>query len=69
MDARGRSAAFTGEKAQEWRGHVTGANFACQGNILAGEEVVKRMSHAFRFTEGPLARRLLSALKAGQSAG
>lgn len=69
VDASGRSAAFTGEKAQEWRGHVTGSNYACQGNILAGEEVVKRMSHAFRFAEGPLPERLVAALKAGQSAG
>jgi uncharacterized Ntn-hydrolase superfamily protein len=69
VDARGRSAAFTGEKAQEWRGHVTGPNYACQGNILAGEDVVKRMSQAFQFTEGPLAERLVAALKAAQSAG
>ena len=69
VDAGGRSAAFTGKKAQEWRGHVTGPNFACQGNILAGEEVVKRMSHAFQFSEGPLPERLLAALKGAQSAG
>jgi uncharacterized Ntn-hydrolase superfamily protein len=69
VDARGRSAAFTGGKAQDWKGHITGTNFTCQGNILAGEDVVKRMSHAFEFTEGPLAERLLAALKGAQSAG
>jgi uncharacterized Ntn-hydrolase superfamily protein len=69
VDAKGRSAAFTGEKAQDWKGHITGANFACQGNILAGEEVVKRMSYAFRFAEGPLPERLVAALKGAQTAG
>ncbi len=69
VDSKGRSAAFTGKKAQEWKGHITGDNFTCQGNILAGKEVVKRMSHAFQFTEGPLAERLVAALKGAQSAG
>lgn len=69
VDSNGRSAAFTGQKAQEWKGHVTGANFACQGNILAGEDVVKRMSHAFQFTEGALPERLVAALKGAQTAG
>lgn len=69
VDAKGRAAAFTGEKAQKWRGHITGANYTCQGNILAGEEVVKRMSNAFKFSKGPLAERMLAALKGAQSAG
>lgn len=69
VDARGRSASFTGGECFEWAGHVVGRNYACQGNILAGEAVVKGMSRAFESTEGDLPVRLLAALHAGQKAG
>ncbi len=69
VDSRGRSASFTGDECFEWAGHVTGRNFACQGNILAGEAVVKGMARAFESTEGDLPVRLLAALHAGQRAG
>ncbi len=69
VDARGRSAAFTGNECFEWAGHAVGRNYACQGNILAGEEVVKGMARVFESTEGDLPVRLLAALHAGQRAG
>ncbi len=69
VDARGRSASFTGDECFEWAGQVVGRNYACQGNILAGEEVVKGMGRAFESTEGDLPVRLLAALHAGQRAG
>jgi len=69
VDARGRAAAFTGDECFEWAGHVVGRNYACQGNILEGEEVVKGMARAFESTEGDLPVRLLAALHAGQRAG
>lgn len=69
VDAQGRAAAFTGEKCLPWAGHIVGENFACQGNILAGKEVVEAMAAAFLQTSGTLAERLLSALFAGQKAG
>ncbi len=69
VDVRGRSASFTGDECFEWAGHVTGRNYACQGNILAGEAVVKGMARAFESTEGDLPVRLLAALHAGQKAG
>ncbi len=69
VDSRGRSASFTGDECFEWAGHVTGRNFACQGNILAGEAVVRGMARAFESTEGDLPVRLLAALHAGQRAG
>jgi tetratricopeptide (TPR) repeat protein len=40
-----------------------------QGNILVGEEVLTEMERAYVETEGPLARRLVEALKAGEAAG
>ncbi|MEW5321718.1 DUF1028 domain-containing protein [Geobacillus thermoleovorans] len=69
VDAKGRSATFTGEKCYPWAGGITGPNYAAQGNILAGEETVRAMGRTFEQTKGPLAERLLKALQAGQVAG
>ncbi len=69
VDARGRAASFTGDECFEWAGGAVGRNYACQGNILAGEAVVKGMARAFESTEGDLPVRLLAALHAGQKAG
>src|SRR3990172_9294185 len=69
VDARGRAAAFTGDECFEWAGHAVGRNYAVQGNILTGEDVVKAMARAFESTDGDLPVRLLAALNAGQKAG
>jgi uncharacterized Ntn-hydrolase superfamily protein len=69
VDAQGRAAAFTGEECYEWAGHTVREGFTCLGNILAGEAVVQEMAEAFSKTEGPLAERLIAALRAGQQAG
>src|SRR5690348_9725160 len=69
VDARGRAASYTGKECFPWAGHVVGRNFAAQGNILAGEEVLKALARAFETTEGDLPVRLLAALSAGQRAG
>lgn len=69
VDARGRSATHTGKLCSAWAGGVTGPGYAIQGNILAGEAVVKGMERAFLETKGELSARLLAALVAGQAAG
>ncbi len=69
IDARGRASSFTGDECFDWAGHVVGRHYACQGNILAGEGVVKGMARTFESTEGDLPVRLLAALHAGQKAG
>jgi uncharacterized Ntn-hydrolase superfamily protein len=69
VDAKGRAFAFTGPATIGWSGHVVGSGFACQGNILAGKEVVDAMAKAYRESKEPLPERLLSALRAGQAAG
>ena len=69
VTADGRAAAFTGASCLDWAGHRTGAGFAVQGNILAGEAVVDEMARAFEETLGPLVSRLVAALEAGQAAG
>ena len=66
VDARGRAAAFSGKKCFPWAGHIVGENFACQGNILAGKEVVEAMAEAFVKTSGTLAERLFPRFSLGK---
>lgn len=69
VTADGGAAAWTGSACQPWAGHRTGAGYAVQGNILAGERVVTAMERAWLETPGSLPHRLMSALEAGQAAG
>jgi uncharacterized Ntn-hydrolase superfamily protein len=69
VDIKGRSATFTGGECMLWAGGKAGENFAAQGNILAGPEVVDALASTFGRTAGPLADRLIAALRAGQAAG
>jgi uncharacterized Ntn-hydrolase superfamily protein len=69
VDAQGHAASYTGPQCMEWAGHVVGEGFACQGNILLGQEVVHAMAKAMETTPGDLADRLLAALDAGQKMG
>jgi uncharacterized Ntn-hydrolase superfamily protein len=69
VDSSGRAASFTGSECLEWAGGTLGEGFCCQGNILAGAEVIKAMARAFEAMTGELAVRLLDALSAGDRAG
>jgi uncharacterized Ntn-hydrolase superfamily protein len=69
VDAKGRSATFTGKKCFDWAGGRRGTDYAIQGNILVSEATVDAMEKAFLATKGPLAERLLASLKAGAEAG
>jgi len=69
LDAKGAVAVHTGSECMEWAGHVTGAGYSCQGNILASSNVVESMARAYEETSGDLVEKLLEALSAGQSAG
>jgi uncharacterized Ntn-hydrolase superfamily protein len=52
-----------------WAGGRAGHRYACQGNLLAGPQVVEEMARAFETSPGELADRLLAALRAGEKAG
>jgi uncharacterized Ntn-hydrolase superfamily protein len=71
VDAAGAAATFTGNECNPWAGGVTGDGYAIQGNILIGPEVVVAMEQAWLGSgpNGPLARRLLAGLTAGDDAG
>jgi uncharacterized Ntn-hydrolase superfamily protein len=65
----GKSATYTGKNCVPWAGGRHGTNYAIQGNILTGEDVVIAMETAFLRTDGTLADRLFAALAAGDSKG
>jgi uncharacterized Ntn-hydrolase superfamily protein len=72
IDAKGRTAAHTGNRAQAWAGHRAGTNHVTQGNILVGPEVLDAVAKSFESTEGQprhLADRLIDALAAGHALG
>jgi uncharacterized Ntn-hydrolase superfamily protein len=69
INAKGKAANFTGKGCHGWAGGIVGVNFAIQGNILTGPEVIEEMARAFEETDGVLAERLIEALRAGQAAG
>ncbi len=69
VSADGKSYTYTGEDCISWAGGRNGINYAVQGNILAGEDVVIAMEKAFLETKGTLADRLYAALAAGDSKG
>jgi uncharacterized Ntn-hydrolase superfamily protein len=71
VDLDGGAATYTGASCFDWAGGVTDNDVAIQGNILTGQEVVEAMKASWDSTieEPDLARRLLSALAAGDQAG
>ena len=69
VDSKGNSAAFTGKKCLEWAGSKIGKCYSAQGNILANEDVVKRMGRKFETSKGDLADKLIAALEGGEEAG
>jgi uncharacterized Ntn-hydrolase superfamily protein/uncharacterized protein (DUF1499 family) len=73
VDAQGDAAAYTGAKCNTWAGHYVGLFYTVQGNILAGESVIRRMSTAFetarKLPGTELADWLFESIKAGEAAG
>ena len=68
----GRAAQHTGTGPGSWAGHRSGRNYAAQGNVLVGPEVIDAVAETFEASEGSnrhLADRLIEALSAGQVVG
>ncbi|TVQ50627.1 MAG: DUF1028 domain-containing protein [Saprospirales bacterium] len=64
-----QAAAFTGDSTISYAGQIVGDNYAIQGNILSGADVLERMEEAFLTTEGDLTCKLLAALEAAAFPG
>ena len=69
VDAKGNVAAYTGSKCIPDAGHLTGAQFSVQANLMANATVWPAMKAAFEKAEGDLAERLMKTLEAAQKAG
>jgi uncharacterized Ntn-hydrolase superfamily protein len=70
QDAAGRIAVYTGSDCVSWCGHVVRAGFSVAGNMLAGPEVIAETAREYDGNAKlAFARRLISALKAGEAAG
>lgn len=72
IDMKGRAAnrnCWDADPSGVWWGSMAGRNYACQGNTLAGREVITEMARAFEETDGPLAGRLIAALVAADQVG
>lgn len=69
VSAAGEVAVHTGSRCVAFAGDAAGDGFSCQANMMATETVWGAMAEAFAGAGGPLARRLLAALEAGEAAG
>lgn len=70
IDAKLRTAAYTGSACVDWCGHLARDGFSVAGNMLAGDQVLVKTAEAFEKMQGrPFAERLLAALEAGEAAG
>ncbi|HUM46409.1 MAG TPA: DUF1028 domain-containing protein [Chitinophagales bacterium] len=69
LDAKGRTATYTGEKCIPEAGHISEENFSVQANLMLNDKVWPAMAAAFKKAKGPLAERMIVALEAGQAAG
>ncbi|MBT8402218.1 MAG: DUF1028 domain-containing protein, partial [Gemmatimonadetes bacterium] len=68
----GGIAQHTGDAVDAWAGQRAGPDYAAQGNLLVGTEVLDAVAADFESTRGTgraLADRLVSALEAGQAQG
>jgi uncharacterized Ntn-hydrolase superfamily protein len=72
IDVKGRAANRNPANADPsgiYWGAMSGRFYACQGNTLAGREVIVAMAKAYEETKGSVADRLMAALVAGDEAG
>ncbi len=65
----GRSMAFTGVNCLDYKGQRLGPNYAIQGNILIGPEILDSMEARFLSATGTLAERLMYSLQGANVPG
>lgn len=69
VDASGRVAVHTGEKAIAAAGHQTGQGYSVQANMMRNDRIWPAMARAFEQTRGDLADRMIAALEAAEREG
>jgi uncharacterized Ntn-hydrolase superfamily protein len=69
VDAQGRVAAHTGSACVAQCGHVSGDGVSVQANMMERDSVWPAMLAAYTSAEGPLAERMMAALRAAEAEG
>ena len=64
-----RSAAFTGTSCYDYKNHILGPNYAIQGNILLGQQILDSMEYYFLNTSGCLPEKLMAAMNGAKVVG
>jgi uncharacterized Ntn-hydrolase superfamily protein len=64
-----RSAAFTGTSCFNYKNHILGPNYAIQGNILLGQQILDSMEYYFLNTNGCLPEKLMAAMNGAKVIG
>lgn len=69
VNGTAESAGHTGTSTDNYKNHVTGSNYAIQGNILLGQEVLDSMEARYLRSSGDLACKLMSAMQGANMVG
>jgi uncharacterized Ntn-hydrolase superfamily protein len=69
VNGKPQTAAYTGVDCFDYKAHITGRNYAIQGNILSGQHVLDSMEARFLRAQGDLACKLMAALQGANSVG
>lgn len=69
INGEAQAAALTGEDCFDYKGQRVGPNYAIQGNILLGPEILDSMEARFINTEGCLAEKLMAAMQGAKVPG
>ena len=69
IDGSPQAAAHTGSSTDNYKNHIVGPNYAIQGNILLGQEVLDSMESRFLNEPGDLACKLMAALQGANMVG
>lgn len=64
-----RASAFTGANCLDYKNHIVGPNYAIQGNILLGQEILDSMESRFNRTNGCLGEKLMAAMQGAKVIG
>jgi uncharacterized Ntn-hydrolase superfamily protein len=70
LDTQGRVATHTGKNCIDAAGHLNGANFSVQANMMLNDKVWPAMAAAWKkYEQFPLAERVMEVMKSAQAAG
>ena len=64
-----QAAAYTGTSTDNYKNHIIGNNYAIQGNILLGQQVLDSMEARFMNESGDLTCKLMAALQGANMPG